>query len=287
MGQRPAFFFLIGLITLSLIVPGCKKGREEGAPAEQLPTAAGDLRVLSATPLGKTIGLKEADAVVTMFDRPMVALEALPEGKGKSVLNFEPPAAGKTRWLGSRTLVFTPDRRFPFATEFKVTVPAGTRALDGSFLKEDYAWSFQTVAPILVRHFPQDKQKWLALDTQVLLVFNQAVDKDSSREYISLISADEQGKERRLDFRLSLPSSEKLKEENLDISPDQALLLEPRERLSPGSTYLVEVKQGLASDGEEHQLQLRDLPAVPVHRSGRVGPPQSLRSTPIQVQQSG
>jgi uncharacterized protein YfaS (alpha-2-macroglobulin family) len=248
MGQRPVFFLLIGLITLSLIVPGCRKGREEGAPAEQWPTAAADLRVLSATPLGKTTGPKEADTIVTMFDRPMVALEALPEGKGRAVLKFEPPVAGKTRWLGSRTLAFTPDRRFPFATEFKVAVPAGTRALDGSFLKKDYAWSFQTATPILVRHFPQDKQKWLALDSQVLLVFNQAVDRDASRDYISIISADEQGKEKKLDFRLALPSSQKLKEENLDISPDQALLVEPRERLSPGSTYLVEVKQGLPSE---------------------------------------
>lgn len=249
MGQRPALFFLIGLITISLILPGCRKSREEGGLAEHQPAAAdsGDLRVLSATPLGKTAGPTEADSVVAMFDRPMVALEALPEGKGRPVLKFEPPAAGKTRWLGSRTLAFTPVRRFPFASEIKVTVPAGTRALDGSSLKEDYTWSFQTVAPMLVRHFPQDKQKWLALGTQVLLIFNQAVDRDASKGYVSFVSADEQGKEKQLDFRLSTPSAETLKKEDLDIRPDQALLVEPRERLSPGFIYLVEVKQGLPS----------------------------------------
>jgi uncharacterized protein YfaS (alpha-2-macroglobulin family) len=249
MGKKAAFFFLFGAITFSLILPGCRKGQKEAAPAENQPTAAaaGVLRVLSATPLGKTSSPREVEAVVAMFDRPIVALEALPEGKGKAILKFEPPVAGKTRWLGSRTLAFTPDRRFPFATEFKVTVPAGTKALDGSFLKEDYSWSFQTPAPILVQHFPQDKQKWLGLDTQVLLVFNQAVDRDASRDYISLVSADEQGRESKLEFRLASPSVEKLKEENLDIQPSQALLVEPRERLSPGFTYLAEVKQGLAS----------------------------------------
>ena len=249
MGKRPAFFLLIGVIMISLIIPGCRKSREEGAPAEHQPRAVstGNLRVLSATPLGKTIGPKEADTVVAIFDRPMVALEALPEGKGKPILEFEPPFMGKTRWLGSRTLAFTPDRRFPFATEIRVTVPAGTPALDGSTLKEDYSWTFQTVAPFLLRHFPQDKQKWLALDTQILLVFNQAVDRDKTRDYISIVSADEQGKERRLDFRLSPPSAEQLKEENLDIRPDQALLVVPRERLSVGLIYLVEVRQGLPS----------------------------------------
>jgi alpha-2-macroglobulin len=246
MGKRPAYLLLIILFTLGLIVPGCRKGRHEEQPAEQGPAAA-DLRVLSATPLGKTAGPKEADAIVAMFDRPIVELEALPEGKGKAVLKLEPPVTGKTRWLGSRTLVFKPDRRLPFATEFKVTVPAGTRALDGSSLKEDYVWSFQTEAPILVTHFPQDKQKWLVLDTQVLLVFNQAVDIKASRDYVSLVSFDVQGKEKKLDFRLSFPSSQKLKDENLAISPDQVLLLEPRERLSPGWTCLVEVRQGLPS----------------------------------------
>ena len=248
MRQRPAFVFLIGLITLGLTVPGCRKSRHDGEPAEQQPKAAADLRVLSATPLGKTTGLKEADAVVAMFDRPMVELEALPEGKGRAVLRFEPPAAGKTRWLGTRTLVFRPDRRLPYATEFKVTVPAGTRALDGSFLKEDHIWSFQTAAPVLVKHFPRDKHKWLALDTQVLLIFNQSVDRQASKDYISFISVDEQGNEKKLDFRLSPPSPEKLKDESLGISPEQALLLEPRERLSPGYAYRVEVRQGLPSE---------------------------------------
>jgi len=243
------------LIILGLIVPGCRKDREEGSPAEQLPASAGDLRILSATPQGKTSSPKEAASVVVMFDRPMVALEALPEGKGGTMLKFEPPIAGKSRWLGSRTLAFSPDRRFPFATEFKVTVPAGTRALDGSFLGEDHSWSFQTIAPLLVRHFPQDKQRWLALDTQVLLVFNQAVDWSAAKDYITLTSADDQGKERKIGFRLSLPSSARLKEEDLKIDPEQVLLVEPRERLSPGSRYLIEVRKGLPSEEGPRRME--------------------------------
>lgn len=249
MGQKASALFLAVLLAFSLVLPGCKKGREEGRPPEGQPKAAGtgDLHVLSATPLGRTSSPSEADSVVVMFDRPMAALEALPEGRGKSILKFEPAASGKTRWLGSRTLAFTPDQRFPYATEFKVTIPAGTRALDGSFLEKGHSWSFQTVAPALVRHFPQDKQKWLALDTQILLVFNQAIDRDASRASISLVSVDEQGREGKVDFRLALPSPEKLKEENLDIRPEQALLVQPRDRLSPGSTYLVELNKGLPS----------------------------------------
>jgi alpha-2-macroglobulin len=254
MGKKSASLFFAGLVIFSLTLAGCRKGREEGRPPEGQRAASGkgDLHVLSATPSGRTSSPGEADSVVVMFDRPMAVLEALPEGKGKAVLRFVPPVTGKTRWLGSRTLAFTPDKRFPYATEFRVTVPAGTRALDGSYLEKDHSWSFQTIAPVLVRHFPQDKQKWLALDTQLLLVFNQAVDREAAQGFISLVSADEQGKEKKHDFRLSIPSPEKLKQENLDVPPDQALLVEPREPLSPGSTYLVEVKPGLPS--KEGQL---------------------------------
>jgi uncharacterized protein YfaS (alpha-2-macroglobulin family) len=257
MRRRTVFLFLTGLVILSLLVPGCKKGGKEKAPTEHPPSAAGDLRVLSATPLGKTSSPKESDSVVAMFDRPMVSLEALPEGKGRTVLRFDPPVSGRTRWLGSRILAFTPDRRFPSATEFRVLVPAGTRALDGSFLKEDYSWTFQTVSPRLASHFPQDKQQWLSLDTRVLLVFNQAVDKDASRDYISLVSMDEQGREEKLEFRLSSPTPEKLKEESLDIPSDHALLVEPRSRLSPGSTYLVELEPGLPSKEGPLRMETR------------------------------
>jgi uncharacterized protein YfaS (alpha-2-macroglobulin family) len=235
------------LITLGLTIAACRKGRREVPSSEKQAAVAGELRVLSVTPQGRTSGRKEADSVVVMFDRPMAALEALPEGKGRAVLKFEPSAAGKTRWLGSRTLTFTPDRRFPLATEFKVTVPAETRALDGSSLKEDCSWTFQTPAPLLVRHFPQDKQMWLPLDTQVLLVFNQAVERSASGEFITLTAVDAQGKERPVGFRLTLPSRERLRKENLDISPEQALLVEPKERFTPGTSYLVGVRQGLPS----------------------------------------
>ena len=249
MRNRKRLLPLFGLIALGLFVGGCRRDREDNESADRRRQvgAAGDLNVLSVTPQGVASSRREIEAVVVMFDRPVVALDALPEGKGRPILRFNPTFSGKTRWLGSRILTFSPDRRFPFSTKIEVTVPAGTEALDGSTLKTDHTWIFQTAAPRLVRHYPQDKQKWLKLDTQVLLVFNQDMDRKSAQDFISLVSADEQGTEKRLDFRLSQPSAEGLKEEDLDIRPETALLLEPEDRLSPGFTYLVEARQGLPS----------------------------------------
>ncbi len=249
MRNRKIVLPLFGLIVLGLFVSGCKRNQKRTVSAEKPGqiAASGELNVLSVTPQGIASGRGDVEAVVVMFDRPMVALEALPDGKGMPILRFNPTFSGKTRWLGSRILTFTPDRLFPFSTEIEVTVPAGTAALDGSTLKMDHTWNFQTPAPRLIRHYPQDKQKWLKLDTRVLLLFNQDMDRKSAKEFISLVSVDEQGSEKRQDFRLSYPSAERLKEEDLEIRPETALLLEPKDRLSPGFRYLVEVRKGLPS----------------------------------------
>ncbi len=45
---------------------------------------------------------------------------------------LSPAVKGRFRWLGSRTVQFEPEHRFPQATAFTVTVPRGTAALDPS-----------------------------------------------------------------------------------------------------------------------------------------------------------
>jgi hypothetical protein len=209
--------------------------------------AAADLHVLSTAPQGKTASPQESQTIVVIFDRPVVALEALPEDGGPAVLQLNPPSSGKTRWLGSKTLTFSPDRRFPLATAIQVTIPAGTRGLDGSILRKDHTWSFETVEPRLVRHFPRHEQKWLGLDTQVLLIFNQEVEKNSASGVISFSALDEKEKEEKVDFRLSSPSPQRLKEADLTVPAGQCLLLEPRGRLKAGASYFVEVRPGLSS----------------------------------------
>jgi uncharacterized protein YfaS (alpha-2-macroglobulin family) len=249
MGNRIIFSSLLVALVFGGAFLGCKKKESAGLPAGAAPAPAGapDLRVLSASPRGATSSARETQNVVVIFDRPMVALEALPEGRGPALLRIEPATGGRTRWLGTKTLAFTPDRRFPFATEIKVTVPAGTGAVDGSYLKDDFTWTFTTMRPRLIQHFPSGGQKWLKLDTQVLLVFNQAVDKGKAADFVSLNSADAKGHEKKWDFRLSRPSAEKLKAENLEIAPELALLLEPRPKLEPDLAYAVTVKAGLPS----------------------------------------
>lgn len=261
----------------------------------------GELRILSATPSGQTASPHEAETVVVIFDRPIVPLQPLDRGASVSAssssrsspspdhhpaptlqpyLRFDPPTEGRYRWIGTRTLAFSPARRFPFATDIKVTVPAGLPAIDGSRLPQDFSWSFQTIEPRLVRHFPADGQRWLRLDTEVLLLFNQPMDKDKASAFISWVAFFDSPsslppapaftspfqtpetqkapppRPHALTFAVTHPSPDRLKTEGLDLPPENALLLtlSPGQKLLPATTCRLTLKQGLP--GREGPLGL-------------------------------
>jgi len=156
MKKRLTLFFTV-LIPIILLFPlGCKSKKEtEASPAEM--AQAGDLKVTYASPKGSTEAPHEYDSLVVIFDHPIIPLEALSEGRGSELIQLEPSFAGKYRWLNPKTLSFTPDKIFPFATEIRATIPAGTKALDGFILKENFSWTFQTLRPRLLQHFPRHR----------------------------------------------------------------------------------------------------------------------------------
>ena len=244
----------IWLIVVLLLVGfyGCKKKNSE-IPTNPLPPAGqikGDLKVLSATPKGTTRTASESQAIVVIFDHPMVALEALPEGAGSSFLKVKPAVPGKHRLLGTRALVFTPDSRLPYSTPFEATVPAGTCSRDGFCMPEGFTWRFNTVRPRVLAHFPAGGQKSLKLDTRVLLVFNQPVSRDNAGKFITFTGLEPEGREVPVVFDLRTPSEKMLKEEEIKASPQEVLLVEPVASLRPDSAYRVEIKAGLpAAEG--------------------------------------
>jgi len=95
--------------------------------------------VVFAGPKGEV----EAPSEITVvFNRPMRPLEladgdaaAMAPGSAASMASVEVEGKaalkGAWRWMGTSALLFAPEEPLPRATSFKVTVPAGTRALDG------------------------------------------------------------------------------------------------------------------------------------------------------------
>lgn len=131
---------------------------------------SGPLKVAFASPEGVVGVVTEVNVV---FDRPVHALGVTTDGPAP--FRITPEVPGRFRWVGSRAAVFTSERRLPFATAFKVEVPAGTVAQDGTRLSEPYRFEFETPRPFLVRTWPSAGMRGIALEPEVEIVTDQVV----------------------------------------------------------------------------------------------------------------
>ena len=134
--------------------------------------AAGPLEVLRRAPEGE---VPLAPNLSVTFSQPMVALETQEALGTESVpVRIEPRVPGEWRWVGTRTVVFQSERRFPMATEFRAVVPAGTASATGERLAREVAWTFATPAPRVVARHPDGEVA--RRDAVVYAAFDQEVD---------------------------------------------------------------------------------------------------------------
>lgn len=255
MGKKISFvFFAVCLILVSTSAISCKKKEPPRSPLSPVAEIKGDLQVLNVSPKGQAQTAGEAAEIVVIFDHPMAALEPLPTEEKTNVLRLEPSFPGSCRWMGTKALAFIPKEKFPYGTEIQLTVPAGTRSIDGYVLKREFSWSFSTARPRLINHAPRENEKQLKLDTETFLIFNSPMDEGKAKSYISFTGVGPDGTEQSLGFAVSHPSAEKLKSADIPNPPDDILLLKPDNRLKPGYEYSVELKAGLP--GKEGSLGL-------------------------------
>ena len=134
-------------------VPATRTLELGGAPPPSQPTGA--FAVAFSAPRGETRGASE---VTVVFNRPMHALELAGDEATPPVRivvrGTEASPKGTWRWMGTSAVVFAPETRLPNATEYVVTVPAGTRALSGEALAAPYESTFSTPRPEIVRLDP-------------------------------------------------------------------------------------------------------------------------------------
>lgn len=144
--------------------------------------------VVFASPKGATVDPSE---VTVVFNRPMRPLE-LAEQESASpasivVKGTQAAPKGAWRWMGTSALVFAPETRLPRATEYVVTVPAGTKALDGSALAAAYSFSFATSRPHLARVEPGEGETHLPPTATFDLRFDQPVDPREAERAVRLM----------------------------------------------------------------------------------------------------
>ncbi len=254
--KRAAIPLILAALVFLIPAAGCRRKAPSRLGEAVKGEIFGTLGVVHAGPRGATAGVRESDEIVVVFDHPMAPLAERPFEDATAVFKIEPGVKGAFRWMGTRTLAFAPESRLPYATEFKITIPSGTRSLDGFALDKDYFWTFETPRPRLVRHLPAGDEEQLRLETEAVLVFNQPVEAAKVRPWVIFTGADASGRTEQPAFDLLRPDEKVLKEAELPFPPERVVLLHPRAKLQPGFSYAVEIRAGLT--GREGRLPLEE-----------------------------
>lgn len=152
-------------------------------PPDDSAQSDGTLEVIRFSPEGD-VGIAP-DLNVT-FSQPMVAVTSQDEAAKTVPVEFSPAVEGNWRWLGTRTLMFDTDKRFPMATKFTARVPAGTKSANGQTLAKDFTWTFTTPPPKIEQTVPSGGST--KRDAIIFIRFDQAIDQDAVLRMIRLTS---------------------------------------------------------------------------------------------------
>jgi uncharacterized protein YfaS (alpha-2-macroglobulin family) len=135
-------------------------------------TAAATLEVIRYSPEGD---VPVAPNLSVTFSQPMVAITSQAEAAEYVPVKLAPEPPGKWRWIGTKTLLFEPDVRFPMATQYSVTVPMGTKSANGGTLGSAKTWTFTTPAPMVKTTYP-DTNAPRTLDALMFVELDQRID---------------------------------------------------------------------------------------------------------------
>lgn len=119
------------------------------------------------------------------FSQPMVAVTSQEEAAKYAPVELTPNVEGRWRWLGTKTLMFDTDKRFPMATKFTARVPAGTKSATGQTLAKDVIWRFTTPPAKVEAMVPQGQI--VKSDALMYLRFDQAINPDSMLGKIKVV----------------------------------------------------------------------------------------------------
>lgn len=125
---------------------------QQGAP--NVDQSGRSLEVLRYSPEGD---VPLAPDLNVTFSQPMVAVTSQQEAANVVPVQLSPMPQGKWRWLGTKTIMFDTDKRFPMATKYTATIPAGTKSANGQTLEKAVTWTFSTPPPKVETMIPQNQ----------------------------------------------------------------------------------------------------------------------------------
>jgi alpha-2-macroglobulin len=213
------------------------------------------VEVISAFPQGTVTSPDQTNAIVVMFSKPMVPLQAVQDDRTEGPIVFEPEIRGTYRWLGTTTLVFTPSERLPFGTHYRAVIPSGTRAYDGSALEQDFLWSFETIRPSIIATAPRHNSV-IGTDQPVYVRFNQPIDSIMATRHLRVFEYG-QSDRREIEYTFRHPGIEEIDDLRWDIGMARdslidrtsIIVIEPRRTYRKATRYAFEIEAGLPGTG--------------------------------------
>ena len=207
------------------------------------------------------------------FSQPMIAVTSQDAAAAVVPVKVTPEPVGKWRWVGTRTLIFEPEPRFPMATEYVAEVPAGTKSASGAALAQGKRWSFATPPPSVLQAVPRREPQ--PLSPVLALRFDQAVDPAAVLEVTKLQAAGRS-------WPLRLATKEEVAADPGarallgGSEPGRLVALRPAERLAPGTDAVLVVGPGTPSaEGPRRSVEPFELrfstfapPAITEHACG-------------------
>jgi len=156
-----------------------------GGAAAAGQVAPGELAVAVVQPADETTDVAVDSDILVQFSRPMVPLTTLDALDNTPPFRIEPAAEGTGKWLNTAIYAFHPKTLQP-ATQYRVTVPQGTRDVSGNTLPADYTWTFTTVLPAVVSTYPANNTRYVGPSDLITVTFNQPMNRPSVQEHFSL-----------------------------------------------------------------------------------------------------
>lgn len=183
------------------------------------------------------------------FNKPMITIASHADTIAENVpVKVTPKPAGSWRWVGSKTLLFEPEnQRFPMSTEYRVEIPAGTKAATGETLAATESWTFTTPTLQMTRYFPTSGT--FGLDQLMFVEFDQEIDQAAMLASIKVKTGNVFGAG--APVKLALPerinADERIKAHVESAQPNRYIVLQPAGDLPYDSSIQVVVQKGAPS----------------------------------------
>ncbi|HEU0177683.1 MAG TPA: Ig-like domain-containing protein, partial [Blastocatellia bacterium] len=205
-------------------------------------STAGPLEVLRFAPEG---AVELAPHLSVTFSQPMVSVTSSEDlAAAQPPVKLSPQPAGKWRWIGTKTLLFEPDGRFPMATEYTVEIPAGTKSAAGRALSATKQWRFATPPLTLKSQSPTGKSQ--PRNPLLFIEFDQKIDQAALLKHVVMRAG---GREwpLRLATAQEIADDEEIKELAANAEPGRWLAFRAEEVLPADSVVTVSVALGAPS----------------------------------------